>query len=318
MVGTTPWDPETYRVSSADAENTGVNQMIVEAMGAGTPWHEMAPADLRDLLAGGGSPLGSPVYSDAAQTRTIPGPAGDITLRMFLPASPKGVYFHIHGGGWVIGSADGQDAPLESIAQNAGLAVVSVEYRLAPEHPYPAGPDDCEAAALWLINNAKQEFGTDRLFIGGESAGGHLAAVTVLRMRDRHDYTGFAGANLVFGVFDLGMTPSAANWGDKPLIINTPVMEWFIGHFGVDGKTRDPDVSPLHADLSGLPPALFTVGTQDPLRDDSLFMYARWIGAGNSAELAVYPGGAHGFTAFPTAMGAAARSRCEAFLKQHI
>lgn len=318
MTGANPWDPEIYLAEAADAENTAVNQMVLGAMRAATPWHEMAPTDLRDLLTGGEGPLGSPVYSDAAQVRTIPGPAGDIELRMFVPPSPAGVYLHIHGGGWVIGSADGQDATLESIADTTRLAVVSVDYRLAPEHPYPAAPDDCEAVALWLVKNAKQEFGSDRLFIGGESAGGHLAAVTMLRMRDRHGYTGFAGANLVFGVFDLALTPSAANWGDEPLIINTPVMKWFIGHFGVEGKTRDPDVSPLHADLSGLPPALFTIGTQDPLRDDSLFMYARWIGAGSPAELAVYPGGAHGFTAFPTAMGAAARSRSEAFLKRHI
>ncbi|MEQ1890865.1 MAG: alpha/beta hydrolase, partial [Alphaproteobacteria bacterium] len=193
--------------------------------------------------------------------------------------------------------------------------VVSVEYRLAPEHPFPAGPDDCEAAAVWLLANAKREFGADRIFIGGESAGGHLAALTVLRMRDRHKYTGFAGANLVFGVFDLGLTPSAANWGGEPLIINTPVMRWFIDHFGVSDKARSPEVSPLYADTSNLPPALFTVGTRDPLRDDSLFMYARWIAGGNRAELAVYPGGAHGFTAFPTQMGAAARARCEAFLR---
>ena len=79
-----------------------------------------------------------------------------------------------------------QDPMLERIADNTGQAVVAVEYRLAPEHPYPAGPDDCEAAAVWLLRNAKEEFGTDILTIGGESAGGHLTAVTILRMRDRH------------------------------------------------------------------------------------------------------------------------------------
>jgi len=91
-----------------------------------------------------------------------------------------------------------QDPMLERIADNTGQAVVAVEYRLAPEHPYPAGPDDCEAAAAWLVQNGKREFGTEALTIGGESAGGHLTAVTILRMRDRHGYTGFGGSNVVY------------------------------------------------------------------------------------------------------------------------
>lgn len=309
------WDPKTYTDSSADSENLAVNQMIISAMRAGKPWHEMAPQELRDFMASGNSPLGVPVYSAMAENRTIAGPAGPLTLRTFTPEKSDGIYLHIHGGGFVFGGADGQDPLLESIATNCNLAVVSVEYRLAPEHPYPAGPDDCEAVAVWLVQNAKREFDSERIFIGGESAGGHLSAVTVLRMRDRHGYTGFAGANLVFGGFDLGLTPSAANWGDEPLIINTPELCWLINQFIPADKARMPDVSPLYADLSNLPPALFTVGTRDPLRDDSLFMYARWIAGGNEAELAVYPGGAHGFTFFPTQMGAAARARCEAFLR---
>ena len=108
---------------------------------------------------------------------------------------PRGVYLHLHGGGWVLGGADMQDPMLERIADNTGQAVVAVEYRLAPEHTYPAGLDDCEAAAVWVVQNANKEFGTDVLTIGGESAGGHLTAVTILRMRDRHGYTGFRGAN---------------------------------------------------------------------------------------------------------------------------
>jgi acetyl esterase/lipase len=103
----------------------------------------------------------------------------------------RGVYLHLHGSGWVLGGADMQDPMLERIADNTGQAVVAVEYRLAPEHLYPAGPNDCEAAA-WLVQNGKKEFGTDALTIGGESAGGHLTAVTILRMRDRHGYTAAA------------------------------------------------------------------------------------------------------------------------------
>jgi acetyl esterase/lipase len=194
--------------------------------------------------------------------------------------------------------------------------VVSVDYRLAPEHPYPAGPDDCEAAALWLVQNALADFGTTRLWIGGESAGAHLAMVTLLRLRDRHGLKPFTGANLVYGCYDLSMTPSQRRWGDRNLVLSTPIIEWFAGFFVPDrARRRDPDVSPLYADLADLPPALVTVGTLDPLLDDSLFLHARWIAAGGQSELAVWPGGIHGFDTFPTALSRAARARMDAFLR---
>ncbi len=211
-----------------------------------------------------------------------------------------------------VGSTGSQ---LERIADKAGLTCVSVEYRLAPEHPYPAGPDDCETAALWLVENCRKEFGTDVLTIGGESAGGHLSAVTLLRLRDRHGYSGFRAANLVYGCFDLSMTPSQRAFGNERLVLRTKDIakfcEAFLSH---DQDRRAPDVSPLYADLRGLPPALFTVGTRDALLDDSLFMRARWLAAGNRGELAVHSGGAHGFTLFPFALAEAANARIDAFL----
>jgi acetyl esterase/lipase len=227
------------------------------------------------------------------------------------------VYLHIHGGGWVLGAADQQDPLLEQIVTDTGLAVVSVEYRLAPEHPYPAGPDDCETAALWLARNAAAEFGTAKLTIGGDSAGGHLAAVTLLRMRDRHGYTDFRGVNFVFGAFDLALTPSARAFGNTRLVLRTLDIEKFADAFlpGVADR-RVPDISPLYADLAGMPPALFTIGTADALLDDSLFMHARWVAAGNVGELAIYPGGAHAFTVFPIAIGVAANARSNAFLRR--
>lgn len=295
-------------------ETEQLNTAIVAALGQSAPWHEMEPAALRISLDE--SPLiPPPPKSDNATERTIPGPAGDITLRQFIPGSPEGVYYHIHGGGWVVGSADRQDARLEEIANGCNLAVVSVEYRLAPEDAYPAGPDDCEAAATWLVEHAKAEYGSDRLLIGGESAGANLAVVTMLRMRDKYDYRGFKAANLVFGCYDLNMTPSARNFGDEPLIINTPLMDWFVGHYVKREDLDDPDISPMYADLTDMPPALFTVGTRDPLLDDSNFMYGRWLSAGNDAELAIYSGGAHGFIAFPIPIGLAAVARCDEFLK---
>ena len=256
--------------------------------------------------------------SPRARTITITGKDGnEIPLRVIAPSSPRGIYLHIHGGGWVLGGADMQDPMLEQIANATGQAVVSVEYRLAPEHPYPTGPDDCEAAAAWLVQNGKREFGTAALTIGGKSAGGHLSAVTVLRMRDRYGYTEFRGANLVYGAFDLSLTPSQRRFGNTRLVLRTIDIQQFANAFlPTIVDRRVPDISPLFADLHGLCPALFSVGTKDALLDDTLFMHARWIAAGNAADLAIYPGGAHGFTLFPNELSTTAEARSNAFLTQ--
>jgi len=165
---------------------------------------------------------------------------------------------------------------LERIADNTGQAVVAVEYRLAPEHPYPAGPDDCEAAAVWLVQNGKKEFGTDFLTIDGESAGGHLTKVTILRMRDRHNYTGFRGANIVYGAFDLSMKPSQLQFGSTRLVLRTIDMRQFYNAFlPTITDRRVPDISPLYAVLQSLCPALFSVGNKDARLDDTLFTLGR-------------------------------------------
>jgi acetyl esterase/lipase len=242
------------------------------------------------------------------EERTIPGPGGPLRLRTCVPDTVRAVYLDIHGGGFFMGSAAMDDRPNAALARRAGVATVSVEYRLAPEHAYPAAPDDCEAAALWLLGNAKREFGTERLLIGGGSAGGNLAAVTLLRLRDRHGAAGrFLGANLVYGVYDLAGTPSQLRDG-PPSYRDLYLPGWS------PAQRRSPDVSPLHADLAGLPPALFTVGSADTLLDDSLFLAMRWRAAGNEAELAIYPESVHGFNVFPTAMARAANERIEAWL----
>ena len=140
-----------------------------------------------------------------------------------------------------------------------------------------------EAAALWLVKQAKKEFGTDRLLIGGESAGSNLAVDALIRLRDRHGFTGFAAANLPYGWFDLSDTPSVRRWGERELILSARTMSWFSDYYVSGAQRREPEVSTLYASLHDLPPALFTAGTLDPLLDDSLFMYTRWIAAGNAA-----------------------------------
>ncbi len=220
----------------------------------------------------------------------------------------------------MLGAPDQQDLMLERIADGAQLTAISVEYRLAPEHPYPAGPDDCEAAALWVHDNLR-DFGGDVLTIGGESAGAHLSALTIFRLRDKHGRTPFRAANLVFGVFDLGMTPSARQFGNERLVLRTLDIHKFGEAFlpGTNNEQkRDPQFSPLFADLRGLCPAFFTIGAKDALLDDSLFMHARWIAAGNAADLDIYPGACHGFIAFPSQQTAQSIKAQIAFLNRAL
>jgi acetyl esterase/lipase len=295
-----------------------VNDTLVSLLTGLPEWWNVGAETVREARRLGRGPFPPAIISPRARTIVIRGRDGnEIPLRIIAPDQTRGVYLQIHGGGWVLGSADLQDPMLEHIADATGLAVVSVEYRLAPEHPYPAGPDDCEFAAGWLVQNAKAEFGSDVLTIGGESAGGHLSAVTLLRMRDRYGYTGFRGANFVYGVFDLSMTPSQMAFGNRRLVLRTIDIQQFGNAFlPTIGDRRVPAISPLYADLSGLCPALFSVGTQDALLDDTLFMHARWIAAGNEAALAIYPGGAHGFTLFVNRLANESAARSEAFLRE--
>lgn len=307
-------DRAVFGPDAISDETRAFNAQLAQMMSGAKAIHEQTPAEVRD----GGRAMPVPEKLDHAQVRTIEVDGHSVSVRLLVPERVDGVYLYVHGGGWVLGAADTQDVVHWETAQHANVAVVSVDYRLAPEFPYPAPNDDCEAAAAWLARNAQSEFGTDRLVIGGGSAGAHLAANALLRMRDRHAFTGFAAANLVFGVYDLSMTPSQRQGHDR-MIIPTPTMQWFYRHYLQNGEdSRDPDVSPLYASLHDMPAALFSVGTLDPLLDDSLFMYERWRAAGNDAELAVFPGGVHGFSGQPTALGQRSRAQQNAFIAAAI
>jgi len=312
-----PLDPRLFDEACASPELRAAVEQLERTL---PPWVSQpatAPAAVaaRQGFEQGPFRFGDP--SPRAEERTVPGPAGPVPVRIFRPRGPvRGAMLHIHGGGWVIGRASMNDATNEARADAHGMAIVSVDYRLAPEHPYPAGPDDCEAAGVWLAKHARSELGApeDRVLVGGESAGSHLAAVTLLRMRDRHAFA-FRGANLVYGIYDVSGVPSHTEFDHRNVVLSSKNIGWFTDCFVPDtARRRDPDVSPLYADLRGLPPALLTVGALDPLRDHSLFLYARWIAAGSPAELAVYPGAPHGFDMFPAPEGAAAHARIDAFL----
>ncbi|EIM28738.1 alpha/beta hydrolase [Microvirga lotononidis] len=309
-------DPAVFDPSAISDEIRAQNAEIVAKLAALPDPMSVPPALVRERRRQGLGPFPLMPLSSKARTIAIDGPAGPIPLRIIAPENPRGVYLHIHGGGWTWGTADEQDPWLDRLADRCGLAVVSVEYRLAPENPYPAPLDDCEAAALWVIREMESRFGTSRLFIGGESAGAHLSAVTILRLRDKHGLKPFRGANLFAGCYDLRLTPSVRHWGPERLILNTNDVRVFAENFvGHVGDRTDPDISPLHADLNGLPPALFSVGTKDMLLDDTLFMASRWAAAGNTTELAVWPGGCHVFIRFDSVLSEQALARIDGFIE---
>ncbi len=311
----------TARIEIPDSPPEGVlefNEEIADTMTAQPNiWDVGAPA-ARQGREEGLSVFGEIVESMRAETIEIDGPAGPIDLRIIRAAEPRGVLFHIHGGGWVLGANHHADPRTEWLVDETGLTVVATSYRLAPEHPYPAGPDDCEAAAHWLVANAQSEFGTDRLIIGGESAGAHLSLVTMLRLRAALGHCPFQLAVLTYGCFDLRGTPSVRSFGDRPYVLSKPICDWFFDQFVADADPEDPDISPLFADLSDLPPALFSVGDRDPLFDDSTFGYERYVAAGNNARLDIWPGAIHAWDYFDNEYGRLGRASIHEWLNDHL
>jgi acetyl esterase len=235
-----------------------------------------------------------------------------VPVRVTVPqaADPRGVYLEIHGGGFYMSRAERSDFRNRQLADAAGIAVVSIDYRLAPENPWPAAPDDCEAAALWLLEESEARFGTSRLAIGGGSAGANLAMTTLLRLRDNGLNGTFVAAALQYGAFDLSLqTPAARRFADEYYL------EAYVG--GVEDRTN-PDISPLFADLHDLPPSLLSIGTLDPVLEDTLLMAMRLSAAGNEVDLRVYPECGHGFLSFPIAMARAASEHIESWLRERL
>jgi acetyl esterase len=233
---------------------------------------------------------------------TIPGPAGPIPLRVYTPMGVTGqdalasglVFFH--GGGWVIGDLDSHDTACRQLAQGAGRIVVAVDYRLAPEHKFPAAIDDAIAATEWIAANAMQ-LGIDagRLVVGGDSAGGNLAAVVAIHARDNGPT--LSGQMLIYPVTDLAMSHPSHSEPETSVLLTHNVMRWFRDHYAnSEADHADWRGSPLRAaDLTGLPPAIVVTAGADPLRDEGDDYARKLAAAGVKVMHKTWPGQFHGF-----------------------
>jgi acetyl esterase len=308
-----------------------VNQQIVsliQMLKAATPpdaprlW-QLSPTAAREQSTRFFAPLntGGPTVAETREI-TIPGRLGEIPARLYVPhgaALTTPGLLYLHGGGFVIGSPATHDRLTRELAAGTGMRVLSLDYGLAPEHPFPEGLDDCVAAARWLGENGRR-LGVDprQLVIGGDSAGANLSAATLLRIRDAGHGPGFRAALLIYGRFAEGDTPSLTAWGDRDLVLSRTVMDWFHDHYTVGRTlTGDPYLAPLNADLTGFPPTMLICGTLDPLLSDSELFAAALEKAGVPVELSIVEDGIHAFVQMPLLdmAGEAIRKLC-AFAKR--
>ncbi|MFG6116031.1 alpha/beta hydrolase [Halobacillus sp. MO56] len=269
------------------------------------PMHELSPEEARAAMDF--SPLaGEPVEVAKVENRTIPSPAGDIPIRIYTPEGqgPFPALVFYHGGGWVIGDLDMVDVPCRLIANQSNCVVVSVDYRLAPEHKFPAAADDAYAVAQWTVEKgASIEVDSKRVAVGGDSAGGNLAAVVALMAHDRRDFS-LAYQMLIYPVTHYSYDTASYQENADGYLLTKDSMEWFWDHYlRTEDDGRHPYASPLLAeDLSGLPPALVVTAEFDPLRDEGEAYARRLEEAGVAVERKRYDGMIHGFFWMPAAL----------------
>lgn len=303
------------RLAAAPSDETAAFNARLEDTLAGLPAsHEVPPEVTRAARAEGrgifpfGGPLDGADWTPAANHAR--------RARLIRPeAQARGVIVHIHGGGWTLGAPEQFDRWNLPLSRDTGAAVISLPYRLGPEHPWPAPIDDVTDGLAWALGAAGGLVGADRIVVTGESAGAHLALLAMQRLRGVDGFGRIVGASLFYGCYDLRMTPSMANWGARRLVLSTPTVDWFVDNLtgGNRALRADPAASPLLADVSGLPPMQLVVGTADPLLDDTLFLAARLAAAGAAPQVHIAPGGVHAFDMFDTALAAEALAARAAF-----
>jgi acetyl esterase len=273
---------------------------MMDAQGA-PPLETQDPVEARGTLL---EPMkllgGEPDELSRVENLFAPGPGGDVPVRLYAsePGGLRPALVYFHGGGWVLGNLDMYDAVCRALAKESGAVVISVDYRLAPEHKFPAAVDDCHAATVWVAANA-EKLGIDarRIAVGGDSAGGNLATVVAMRCRDAGGPT-LAAQVLIYPVTDVSTFETGSHReSGEGYFLTRAAMEWFTGHYlaSADQK-RHPEASPLLApNLSGLPPALVITAEFDPLRDEGEAYAQRLKQAGVPVTVTRYPGMIHGF-----------------------
>lgn len=273
------------------------------------PHYELPPEEARENML-----KGRPVFSGGevplvrVEDLTIPGPAGPVPVRAYAAQAggPLPVLLFFHGGGWVIGSIETHDEVCRRLAAESGCLVLSVDYRLAPEHRFPAAVEDCRAALEWVAAHGA-EIGADpaRMAVGGDSAGGNLAAVVAQGARDAGG-PALAFQLLVYPVVDADFSRPSYTAHGAGYILTNPGMHWFWDHYLPAAAGRaDPAASPLRAArLDGLPPALVQLAELDVLYDEGVAYAQALEAAGVPVSLRTYPGAIHGFFSMPvTAAG---------------
>jgi len=264
------------------------------------PLHEQSVEDARANMIKGRAVLAQGgVELPRVEDRSFPGPAGPVPVRLYAASQGKALpmLLFFHGGGWVIGSIESHDDVCRRLARDSGCLVLSVDYRLAPEHKFPAPVEDCWAAVQWAATHGV-ELGGDpaRLAVGGDSAGGNLAAVMTQRARDEGG-PALAFQLLIYPAVDDDWTrPSYAAHG-QGYVLTYPGMEWFWGHYlNAPSESGDLRASPFKAEsLAGLPPALVQLADCDILFDEGMAYAARLEAAGVPVTLKRYGGAIHGF-----------------------
>lgn len=250
------------------------------------------PADARRSFAESQAalPPGRGARDVTATDETIAGPNGDVPVRRYRPrGETRGRILYLHGGGWVFGTLDGFDPVCRQLVQDSGAEVISVDYRLAPEHPFPQPLDDCWAALIAIADE-------EPLAVMGDSAGGNLAAALVLRARDRGG-PDVALQVLIYPVLSPDFErPSYRRCGKGDFLISTDDLRWFWDHHATETDRANPEAAPLVAtDFSNLPDTIIVVGGYDPLHDEGVaYAEALWA-AGVSVVLRDHPGMVHGF-----------------------
>jgi acetyl esterase len=272
----------------------------MEALG-NPPIEGQTPQQVREAY-GEFSALGSRAEMASVADRTCPGLAGDVPVRVYVPTGepgPRPVLVYFHGGGWVIGDLESHDATVRALAAASGVTVVAVDYRLAPEHPFPAAVDDCLAAVRWVADPATAaELGIDpaRMAVGGDSAGGNLAAVAAQQLRDTGPSLRFQ--LLVYPATDMHFSHSSIDENAEGYFLTKADMAWFRSHYCAGEDWTDPRVSPLLATdeaVRRVAPALVITAEYDPLRDEGEAYAARLAATGVDAKVSRYDSVIHGF-----------------------